>query len=778
MNQNLIQKYQKPLLWIHSSSRPQLAYLVDLLSNHIFKNSEILPIILCASEKDKNFYLERQINNEIYSIEEIYDHTKNSFNTIDKLTTNKESKDILELSTYSFFQKPFIDHEIGENKGPRASIGLDVVSEYFYIRKCLDKFLTDNKIDLICCLNPHSIVGCVLKNLAFKKTIGIFFWEKGLENKSVITDPIGVNHGSKLAIDLKYLNNESVTYIKSIDEDILPEKNKVTNILIPLQMENDTNVKIYSKFKSNLEFLQIIELLTSNTKNIKIKIRPHPRERLTLKVKNLISNNDWIISKERLFENDLNKADIVFVLNSTSGYEAIKSNVKTFMFANSIYSNIFRKKVLKIGKNNIQYSIFDPKLDEGEKIILLNKVKESSLSESNKTIKIISLNNNQEIGNQYLKDYHHLNHLLSHDKLFFSKNINFENYKFKIRHTFAKFQKLFQKFKNLSLINNNIKNITGEKTIFSFCLENNNNEKGSNILNLLWKDLCKADDKKLLKYPAITNIKDLKKKLKLNPNSDFLVLGHGLLGRLVKENIDLSRVCVYYTHTQLNENNYDYLKKVKHIFYLNSNSFSEIVSTGISPKKCTLFRLGINRELFKPKEIIERDIDIIFVQSFFNKKSYLFRKRFEAIVKIANKLSSIGKKVIVIGKNWDKYEGKVDFKYLDIPHSDTPNFFNRSKIYANVAYHEGGCCSLLEGLSMDCFVITSRTGFANDIDNGLERITTFTADTEIEKIYEKIILILEKELWIKKDNEYLREEFLSKAEFKYCSKLLKNYFIN
>ena len=47
-----------------------------------------------------------------------------------------------------------------------AIIGVDVVSEYFYIRKCLEKFLTDNQIDLICCLNPHSIVGCVLKNLA------------------------------------------------------------------------------------------------------------------------------------------------------------------------------------------------------------------------------------------------------------------------------------------------------------------------------------------------------------------------------------------------------------------------------------------------------------------------------------------------------------------------------------------------------------------------------------------------------------------------------------
>ena len=134
-----------------------------------------------------------------------------------------------------------------------------------------------------------------------------------------------------------------------------------------------------------------------------------------------------------------------------------------------------------------------------------------------------------------------------------------------------------------------------------------------------WNDLCKADEEKLLQYPTITNIKDLKKKLKYNPNSDFLVLGQGQLGRLVKENIDISRLNLYYTHTQLNENNYDFLKKVKHIFYLNSNSFSEIVSAGISPKNCTLFRLGINRKLFKPNMSIERDIDIIFVQSFFKK---------------------------------------------------------------------------------------------------------------------------------------------------------------
>ena len=79
---------------------------------------------------------------------------------------------------------------------------------------------------------------------------------------------------------------------------------------------------------------------------------------------------------------------------------------------------------------------------------------------------------------------------------------------------------------------------------------------------------------------------------------------------------------------------------------------------------------------------------------------------------------------------------------------------------------------------MDCFVVTSRTGFANDIDNGFERILTFTSDSQVGEIYEKILLTLDKKLWIKKDNEYHREEFLKKAEFEYCSKLLKNYCIN
>ena len=47
---------------------------------------------------------------------------------------------------------------------------------------------------------------------------------------------------------------------------------------------------------------------------------------------------------------------------------------------------------------------------------------------------------------------------------------------------------------------------------------------------------------------------------------------------------------------------------------------------------------------------IERDIDIIFVQSFLKKIPIYLGKDLKQL-KIANKLTYLGKKVIVIGKN-------------------------------------------------------------------------------------------------------------------------------
>ena len=91
-----------------------------------------------------------------------------------------------------------------------------------------------------------------------------------------------------------------------------------------------------------------------------------------------------------------------------------------------------------------------------------------------------------------------------------------------------------------------------------------------------------------------------------------------------------------------------------------------------------------------------------------------------------------GKKVAVIGKNWDNCTSNADFLYYDCQHKETPEILNRSKIYMNVAFHEGGCISLLEGLAMDCYVVTCRTGYAHDMHDEIERVSTFPADSSIE----------------------------------------------
>ena len=61
---------------------------------------------------------------------------------------------------------------------------------------------------------------------------------------------------------------------------------------------------------------------------------------------------------------------------------------------------------------------------------------------------------------------------------------------------------------------------------------------------------------------------------------------------------------------------------------------------------------------------------------------------------------------------------------------------------------------------MDCFIISSRTGFAHDLNNGTERIITFTPDSDQSQIIDLINYSLEHRLWMKKGKEILREKFL------------------
>ncbi len=764
------------LIWVHSCTREELTKLLEILNCEILLKTNSIPKILCATRIDK-ILLEKKFNeNDIFSIEELANNFTSSKRRIYKNLTIEEQQYLLELSTYSFFQNPFIKNNLSGNTGPRAKKSLDVVSEYLILKSILNEFLSFYQINYICCLNPLTTVGGSLKFISKEKNIDIFYWEKGLEKDSVIIDNIGVNFGSHLSNKLNSLSSGKDNLIKNLDFYIPNENFIKKKILVTLQMENDSNIKIYSEIKSTVAFLLIIEELLEGREDIEIIIRKHPRENLTNEQELIINKNSWTISKENDFSKDILKADYVFVLNSTTGYESIKMEKYTFMFANSIYSNIFDKNTIKLKDIELNFHKYNPSdsndINLREKLIKI--IKQNSLFMRNlNNVDYSNFKNEEDLKKKYSNSFILEENLSNEDNRTYKRNsidkVFFNYYKNKLKKLNLKIKKIL--FKKLS--KNKSHAINKDVKYIAFTLETNS-KNSSNILIYLWKDLCEEDiSNKLIRKP-FTDINLLKNYLISNPKTQVLVMGQGLIKILWDNFIDLSNVSVYYTHTLLSQNDFEYIKKVNHIYYMNSNSFAELVAAGIPPKKCSLLRLGVNRKIFKSNEKIDRDIDILFVQSYFEKQSYQLRKRFKAILKIAHFFSKKGKKVAVIGKNWDTCKSNHDFHYYDYQHKETPEILNRSKIYMNVAFHEGGCISLLEGLAMDCYVITCRTGFAHDMHDEIERVSTFPADSSIESIISKTSEVLDQNLWKKKSEEKFREIFLEHSEFKYYSKLISS----
>lgn len=756
------------LIWVHSATRKELTKLVEILNQKLLIETKSLPHLLCATNKDKIILETKFVENEIYSIEDLFNEFNYSYNKIEKKLTPEEQKHLLNLSTYSFFQKPFIDYKISSIKtGSRTNINIDVLSEYLIIKSFLKLFILKVELNLICCLNPNSVVGAVLKFLSKELNNDIFYWEKGLEPNSVIVDNDGVNYGSNISEQLYQLSHKKEVTIKTIEKFIPICKENKAKILISLQVENDTNIKIYSEINSMFTFLRVIELILGKRNDLEVIVRKHPRENLNEDQKMIIKKNKWVISEKKLFSEDIKRADYIFVVNSTTGYESIKMNKFTFMFGDSIYSNIFNKNFIKKENIDIKFYKYDPNSyeDNNLRIKLLEFVNQNSIFyDKEQDYELLNLKRSDSNEKErYVNSF-----LISNNntELIYKSEVNKRRKFFVIKKRISdKIESFKKSLKKINTVKNkNISNINYDSKFVAFTFETTSKD-GSNVLTYLWNDMCAEDKTNKLIPKPFTDINLLKKHIQLNPNNQIMVMGMGLLKKLWLNNIDLSNISVYYTHTLLNLYDFKYMHEVKHVYYMNSNNYAELVSTGIPSRKCSNLRLGVNRKLFNPKNNIERDIDIIFVQSYFSKISYKLRKRFDTILTISELFSKLGYKVAILGKNWEEHKNIYNFIHFDCPHSETPVILNRAKIYINAAIHEGGCISLLEGLAMDAYIISCRTGYTNDMKDNIERVSTFSSDTKVDEIIRIINKVLNERLWEKNNPEPIREEFLKESEF-------------
>ena len=131
-------------------------------------------------------------------------------------------------------------------------------------------------------------------------------------------------------------------------------------ILVPLQVSNDSQVKIHSKYKNEDLIKKAIELANEDEY---IYIKPHPAEDDIKEIEKIKSflNDKVVLVNDNIFKL-LNHAQKVIVNNSTVGMEALILEKEVIVLGNAYYKKFDFKRTVSFIQNylsNIKYPNFE-----------------------------------------------------------------------------------------------------------------------------------------------------------------------------------------------------------------------------------------------------------------------------------------------------------------------------------------------------------------------------------------------------------------------------------
>lgn len=217
--------------------------------------------------------------------------------------------------------------------------------------------------DIIFVWNGMATIRWVYANSAKELNIPLFFLEKGMFPDSWYIDPYGIGFNSKPAKTKKIENissfdiNDFKNKIEEIDKKgksawgqpdrinikKLKQKLKINNkqkiIFFPGQVDDDTNIVLFSKyFKSTFDALKAV---CDSIKNDALFIiaKPHPKGISNINdLNNVISNKGVLISDINIID-AIELSDIIVTINSTVGFEALLRKKPVLFLGDSIVSN-------------------------------------------------------------------------------------------------------------------------------------------------------------------------------------------------------------------------------------------------------------------------------------------------------------------------------------------------------------------------------------------------------------------------------------------------------
>jgi capsular polysaccharide export protein len=208
----------------------------------------------------------------------------------------------------------------------------------------------------------------ILTILADYYNVPVFYLERGLMPDTLSIDPEGINYGSHVGgekwnkINPVYPTSKDIKQGKAYRErinreatSIVPTGKKMSSvqikeylnippensiILLPLQIEADSNILYYSPhYASMLEIIKDIQKVLKNKENITLVVKPHPEDKNRMEeIKSIIGEQSRVVTDINLYSL-LKISDIVVVVNSTVGLEALTQRKPVVVLGNAIYGS-------------------------------------------------------------------------------------------------------------------------------------------------------------------------------------------------------------------------------------------------------------------------------------------------------------------------------------------------------------------------------------------------------------------------------------------------------
>ena len=361
------------LIWIDSSIRIKKKIL--MLNESLLIDFDKVLFITQDEKSVKNF-LKEGIN--IISLEgSIFMQNKNNsidYSSIFPTNINKSIlTEIIKLSSYK-------SKNLNKTFYSKYS---DPYSQIYLYKSFFCDLIERYTITHSLILNGFSVSAYSLLTASYLKNLNILFWENGLYPDSLFINKVGVN-AFAASDEMSFIEEDKRVFL-SLEELIKYEFTQyklIQNALITLQVNFDSNIKLFSPFFSTIDFLDfIIKNLENNYFELfKFRVRNHPKNKILLedylkKFINLESSNS------KNFYEDLNWSKLVFTINSTTGLEAILNKKNLIAFGNSYYSKFLRYKLLTINGIEVKVFVFNSNLESDLKRreILFNNLNESSL---------------------------------------------------------------------------------------------------------------------------------------------------------------------------------------------------------------------------------------------------------------------------------------------------------------------------------------------------------------------------------------------------------------